>query len=244
MHRQLQVLLVRVLELGVREAAQALARTASPSARRRGRPRRRRAAGRWGRRCDVPRHLADRLVAEVDQLGVEEDRLDLPDLVQRRPRSSPPAAKRSRARLGVGEHRGERPGVEVTLVEHLLRRLDDRRDDARLADDAARPCRRRRRRSLGDVPNLERELGGAGERIAPRVHRRRAGVRGLAGPGDVVALDAERAQHDADRQIQRLEHRALLDVQLEVGGGVLQLRARVDRAVEVDAVLGERVGQA
>ena len=38
----------------------------------------------------------------------------------------------------------------------------------------------------------------------------------------------------------RLEHRALLDVQLEVGGGVLELRARVERAVEVDAMLGER----
>ena len=34
----------------------------------------------------------------------------------------------------------------------------------------------------------------------------------------------------------RLEHRPLLDVQLEIGGGVLELRARLERAVEVDAV--------
>ena len=48
-------------------------------------------------------------------------------------------------------------------------------------------------------------------------------MRRLALPRDEVALDAERSQHDSERQIQRLEHRALLDVQLEVGGGVLEL---------------------
>ena len=50
-------------------------------------------------------------------------------------------------------------------------------------------------------------------------------MRGLAAEGDRVALDAERAEHDAERQVERLEHRALLDVQLEVGGGVLELAA-------------------
>ena len=82
----------------------------------------------------------------------------------------------------------------------------------------------------GDLAQLERELGGAGERVAPLVHRRRAGVRRLAAPGDPVALDAERAEHRAERQVQRLEHRPLLDVQLEVGGRVLELRARLERA--------------
>ena len=60
---------------------------------------------------------------------------------------------------------------------------------------------------------------------------------------DARALDAERAEHDAERQVERLQHRALLDVQLEVGGGVLELRPRLERAVEVDAVLAQRVGQ-
>ena len=41
----------------------------------------------------------------------------------------------------------------------------------------------------------------------------------------------------------RLEHGALLDVQLEVGGRALERRARVERRVEVDAVLAQRVGQ-
>ena len=97
-------------------------------------------------------------------------------------------------------------------------------------------------RPLRDVPQLERELRGAGKRIAPRVDRRRAGVR-LALPRDEVSLHAERAQHDAERQIERLEHRALLDVQLEVGGCVLELALRLARAVEVDAMLCERVRQ-
>ena len=62
-------------------------------------------------------------------------------------------------------------------------------------------------------------------------------MRRLAAPGDPVALDAERAEHRAERQVERLEHGPLLDVQLQVGGRVLQLRARVERRVEVDAVL-------
>src|SRR6185437_13277185 len=76
----------------------------------------------------------------------------------------------------------------------------------------------------------------------PLVHRRRARVRGLASPGDPVALNAEGAEHDAERQAQRLQHRPLLDVQLEVGDRVLELRPRLGRAIEVDAVGGERVG--
>ena len=40
-----------------------------------------------------------------------------------------------------------------------------------------------------------------------------------------------------------LEHRALLDVQLQVRGRVLELRSCVERPVEVDAVGAERVGQ-
>ena len=94
-----------------------------------------------------------------------------------------------------------------------------------------------------DRADLERELRCARERVAPLVHRRRAGVRRLSRPGDLVALDSERAEHDAERQIDRLEHRPLLDVQLEIGGSVLELRARVERTIEIDAVLAQCVGQ-
>ena len=41
-------------------------------------------------------------------------------------------------------------------------------------------------------------------------------MRGLAAERDLVALDAERSQDDAERQVERLEDRPLLDVQLEV----------------------------
>ena len=58
-----------------------------------------------------------------------------------------------------------------------------------------------------------------------------------------MALDAEGAQDDAERQVERLEHRPLLDVQLQIGGGALELRARVERAVEIHAVSGHGVGK-
>jgi hypothetical protein len=38
-----------------------------------------------------------------------------------------------------------------------------------------------------------------------------------------MPLDAERPEDDAEREIHRLEHRALLDVQLEIGDGVREL---------------------
>jgi hypothetical protein len=56
-----------------------------------------------------------------------------------------------------------------------------------------------------------------------------------------VALDAEGAEDDAERQVERLEHRALLDVELEVRGRALELPPRVERPLEVDAVGGERL---
>src|SRR5436190_1339021 len=80
-------------------------------------------------------------------------------------------------------------------------------------------------------------------RLRARSARRRAGVRGLALPRHEVALDAERAEDDAERETHRLQHRPLLDVQLEVGGRALHLLARRERIVEVDAVLCERVRQ-
>jgi hypothetical protein len=59
-------------------------------------------------------------------------------------------------------------------------------------------------------------------------------VRRLAGEDHRVALDAERAEHGGGRLGARLEHRALLDVQLEVRAGAVQPRARLGSPVEVD----------
>ena len=110
-----------------------------------------------------------------------------------------------------------------------------------LRDDAARRADRAAADLGGDLADVERELRCAGERVAALVHRRRAGVRRLAAPREARALDAERPEHDAEREVHRLEHRPLLDVQLEVRRGVLELRARGERAVEVHAVLVQRV---
>jgi hypothetical protein len=46
-----------------------------------------------------------------------------------------------------------------------------------------------------------------------------------------VALDAERPPHDAERQLQRLQHRPLLDAQLQVSRGALELPASLRRPV-------------
>ena len=53
--------------------------------------------------------------------------------------------------------------------------------------------------------------------LAPR-HRRRPGMRLLAGDGDLVPALALRAGDDADRVAGRFEDRPLLDMRLEIGG--------------------------
>ena len=98
-------------------------------------------------------------------------------------------------------------------------------------------------RPLRDLADLECELRRTCERISSLGHRRRAGVRRLAAPGDPMALDSEGAEDDAEREVERLENGSLLDVQLEVGGRRLQLTPCVEGVVEVDAVLGQSRGQ-
>ena len=66
--------------------------------------------------------------------------------------------------------------------------------------------------ALRDLADLELEPRRTGECVAALVHRRRAGVRRLSAKGDLVTLDAERAQHDAERELHRLEDGPLLDV--------------------------------
>src|SRR5215212_8433833 len=65
----------------------------------------------------------------------------------------------------------------------------------------------------------------------------------LAHKADGVTLDAEGAEHHAERQVHPLQDGTLLDVQLEVGDGVLELPPRLVDPVEVHAVLLERVRQ-
>ena len=188
------------------------------------------------------RDLADRLVRELDQPVVEQDRLDRPDPL---PLELQPLllGKAVRGCLRVAQHLRERRRVEIALVEEAFRRLDDRGDDARLRHDAAHRADRALAGSPRDLADLELELGGARERVAALRHRRRAGVRGLALPRDPRPLDPERPEHDAERQVHRLEHRPLLDVQLEVSECALELLPCIQRPVEVDAVRGDCVGK-
>jgi len=51
-----------------------------------------------------------------------------------------------------------------------------------------------------------------------------------------MPLDAERPQDDPEREAEALEDGPLLDVQLEVGGCGIELGARCQRGVEIDAV--------
>ena len=59
----------------------------------------------------------------------------------------------------------------------------------------------------------------------------------LAVPRDPRTLDAECPEHHPERQVERLEDGPLLDVQLEVRRRILELRTRLERAVELDPVL-------
>jgi hypothetical protein len=64
----------------------------------------------------------------------------------------------------------------------------------------------------------------------------------LAAEAHGVTLDAERAQDGAQWHVEALEYGPLFDVQLEVGHGAGEPCARVERVVEVDAVLAQRIG--
>src|SRR3954467_2203649 len=83
----------------------------------------------------IARHLPDRFICKLDQTAVEEDRLDVPDPL---PLDLDVLVARVllRRALRVIEHARKLGRVEMTLVEETLSRLDDRRDDAGLRDDA------------------------------------------------------------------------------------------------------------
>ena len=82
-----------------------------------------------------------------------------------------------------------------------------------------RTCKRPRRPRAPRCDAARARAWRAGEGVAPRVHRRRARVRRW--PCKLTAWrSTQTSQYHAQRQVQRLEHRALLDVQLEVGSGV------------------------
>ena len=179
--------------------------------------------------------------AKHDQALVERDRRDRPEVLQLNL-----AAVIRRGLLasgaGLGEHRRQLVRVEVTLVQQHLRASGHRGHHAGLARgpaDGADPVVLE-----ADVADRERGLRGGHEGVVPHRHRRCARVGGLAGEHRQVTLHAEGPEHGRRRLALALEHRALLDVALDVGAGAAQLGARLAGAVEVHVVARDHLLEA
>ena len=143
-----------------------------------------------------------------------------------RPRASRRARRR---RAGAGRRRARRRRSNAVAI----------RADADRAD-VVRP----RVVARAALAEGEHDARRGDERVPPGVHRRRAGVRGPAPVNGRVALDPDGADAPRRPTGRPLEHRALLDVQLEVGERRRAAARALAGAVEVDAVRGQRVGQA
>ena len=100
-----------------------------------------------------------------------------------------------------------------------------------------------RRPTVATVPpraaraHAEHELGRVDERVVAGVHRRRAGVVGAAREDDLAARRPGDRGHDPERLADALEHRALLDVQLEERRRQVARRRRAARLPGAAALL-------
>ena len=140
-------------------------------------------------------------------------------------------------------HRGENGGIQVALIERDLAAAGDGGGDAGKGFEAADGADGIGMPS-GDRADFEGEFCGGGEGVAALVHGRRARVRRLSVEGDRVAFDAFGAEDDAEGQSEPFKHRALLNVQLEIGGGMLALAGGFGETVDVDTASFESVLQA
>ena len=68
-------------------------------------------------------------------------------------------------------------------------------------------------------------------------------MRGLAVEGDGVAFNTESSEDGTEGQIEIEKNRALLDVELEIRGGVFQFFSALLHFFEIDSVFGERGGK-
>src|SRR5581483_2466419 len=128
---------------------------------------------------------------------------------------------------------------DATDIDGELDLAGNRIDDAGIdldradgADDAAFVHRRVLARRLLDVGD---KIGGGRERVLAHVHRRRARVVGLSGEDYAQPRRRGDRGHDADLLAFRFEHRALLDVQLEIGFDRFGIALKAGQAVAVDA---------
>ncbi len=135
--------------------------------------------------------------------------------------SSP--AKRSLASRASPVHLRQNAGIEIALIERRFAAAHHRRHNPGKSLHDCRWCRPRRD-AFRNRPDLKRQFCCRGQRIAPRVHRRRAGVRFLPMKGDSCA--APRPWFPARSPAASpacSRHRPLLDMQFQIRGGVFAL---------------------
>ena len=181
--------------------------------------------------------LLDCLGGELDEGGVEGYGFDGPDAL---PVDGAAffGGKALAGGDGFGVHLGEDFGVEVAHVEGGFTAADDGGDDAGEGFDRAHGGYGVGV-SEGDGADLEGEFGGGAEGVVAGAHGGGARVRFLPVEGDGVALDALGAGDDGEGKSAGLEDGALLDVKLEVGGGVFLLDGGVGDLLDP----GSRTGQ-
>ena len=114
-------------------------------------------------------------------------------------------------------HAQPRPARDDVVRARLRRDVADR-------GDAAGETRRHR------LAHAEHEGRGPEGRVAARVHRGRPGMPRLALEHDAERGRADDPRDDADVDAGAVEHRALLDVELEVAGERGRVAARGEQA--------------
>ena len=184
LHRPLEMLLFRVLDLVVTDPVQTLHehhhRRHTGARHFRGVVQR---AGRQAMRLSAD--LANRFIAKFDQLVVERHRLDLPESLPRDGHVSflrKPFARFPR----LAQHRRQRRRIEMALIERDPAFLHHAGHDAWLRQAGA--DRANAAVAFGDAINLRTHLRRGEKSVFPPVHRRAPGMRCLPVKGDGVPL--------------------------------------------------------
>src|ERR1700733_7142226 len=140
--------------------------------------------------------------------------------------------------LGFVIHPGEHLGIKIALIERRLAAAYDRGDNAGKGFHAAHRAHCVWV-TFGNGPNFESEPGSSGQGIAARSHRRGTRVGFLTQKGHSVALDTFGTEDSSQGEVHALKDRALLDMHLKIGRGVLALQGCVADRADVDAAGGQ-----
>jgi len=156
--------------------------------------------------------------AKVDQLRIEQDRLDLPQTL-------PGDAHIAFARKSLAgftrflEHSSQSVSIKVPLIERDPAFLNDAGDNAgfrRAGADRANASIA----TFGDAINFRTHFRGRQESVPAAIHGCTARMRGLAAKSDCVPLNTERAENSTEWQAKIKQDRPLFDVEFEVSGRI------------------------